>query len=220
MRSTKQAQAPKLAEVEHIQPDSALRYEIICGVDEAGRGPLAGPVSAAAVILDPTRRIHGLADSKVLSAKQRDILHEAIVTHSLAYCVGWASVEEIDALNILQATMLAMQRAVEGLKTTPTLVKIDGNRSPVLPMRSETIIGGDASEPCISAASILAKVARDRLMRELHQRFPMYGFASHAGYGTRAHMAALLEHGPCEHHRFSFAPVRRAHTLRAQTSGA
>ncbi|HEV3105303.1 MAG TPA: ribonuclease HII [Trinickia sp.] len=184
--------------------------DIVCGVDEAGRGPLAGPVVAAAVILDPKRRIRGLDDSKVLSAKKREALYEKIVERSLAYCVASASVEEIDTLNILHATMLAMKRAVEGLALMPTLVKIDGNRCPVLAVRSEAIIGGDALVPSISAASILAKVTRDRMLCELHERFPVYGFNAHAGYGTPQHLAALVEHGPCEHHRRSFAPVREA----------
>jgi ribonuclease HII len=186
--------------------------EIVCGVDEAGRGPLAGPVVAAAVIFDPDRpMIRGLDDSKALTAKKRDELYDKIVDRALAYCIASASVEEIDTLNILHATMLAMKRAVEGLAVTPTLVKIDGNRCPVLSIRSESIIGGDALVKSISAASILAKVTRDRMLLELHQAFPMYGFDAHSGYGTPQHLAALLAHGPCEHHRRSFAPVREAH---------
>nr|WP_153101681.1 ribonuclease HII [Paraburkholderia hayleyella] len=188
----------------------AVPGEIICGVDEAGRGPLAGPVVAAAVILDPARPIAGLDDSKALSAKKREILFEQITERSLAYCVASASVEEIDTLNILHATMLAMKRAVEGLSLIPTLAQIDGNRCPLLSVRCEAIIGGDALVPCISAASILAKVTRDRMLLDLHQRFPLYGFDAHAGYGTARHLAALREHGPCEHHRRSFAPVREA----------
>lgn len=188
--------------------DSPL--DIVCGVDEAGRGPLAGPVVAAAVILDPKRRIRGLDDSKVLTAKKREALYEKIVERSVAYCVASASVEEIDRLNILHATMLAMKRAVEGLSVTPTLARIDGNRCPVLAVRSEAVIGGDALVPAISAASILAKVTRDRMLAELHERFPVYGFDAHAGYGTPQHLAALTAHGPCEHHRRSFAPVRAA----------
>ncbi|WP_442808270.1 ribonuclease HII [Trinickia soli] len=184
--------------------------DIVCGVDEAGRGPLAGPVVAAAVILDPKRRIRGLDDSKVLTANKREMLYEKIVERSLSYCVASASVEEIDRLNILHATMLAMKRAVEGLSITPTLARIDGNRCPVLAVRSEAVIGGDALVPAISAASILAKVTRDRMLTELHEQFPMYGFDAHAGYGTARHLAALIEHGPCEHHRRSFAPVRAA----------
>ncbi len=169
---------------------------------------------AAAVILDPKRRIRGLDDSKALSAKKREALYDKIVERSLAYCVASASVEEIDTLNILHATMLAMKRAVEGLAITPTLVKIDGNRCPVISLRAEAIVGGDALVPAISAASILAKVTRDRMLVELHERFPMYGFDAHAGYGTPQHLAALIAHGPCEHHRRSFAPVRAAHERR------
>ncbi|MEX3557430.1 MAG: ribonuclease HII [Burkholderia sp.] len=184
--------------------------EIVCGVDEAGRGPLAGPVVAAAVILDPVRPILGLDDSKALSAKKRERLYDEIVAHSRAWCVASVSVEEIDTLNILHATMLAMRRAVEGLSVLPTLAKIDGNRCPTLAIRSEAIIGGDALVPSISAASILAKVTRDRLLVDLHANFPLYGFDVHAGYGTPKHLAALREHGPCEHHRRSFAPVREA----------
>jgi ribonuclease HII len=187
--------------------------DVICGVDEAGRGPLAGPVVAAAVILDPARPIAGLDDSKALSAKARDALYDLIVERSLAWCVASASVEEIDTLNILHATMLAMRRAVEGLSVTPTLAKIDGNRCPVLPVRSEAVIGGDAIVPSISAASIIAKVTRDRMLLELHEAFPVYGFDAHAGYGTAQHLAALRTHGPCLHHRRSFAPVREAYAL-------
>ncbi|KAF1012580.1 MAG: ribonuclease HII [Burkholderia sp.] len=184
--------------------------EIVCGVDEAGRGPLAGPVVAAAVILDPARSIFGLNDSKALSAKKRELLYHEIVAHSRAWCVASASVEEIDTLNILHATTLAMRRAVEGLSLLPTLVKIDGNRCLTLSIRSEAIIGGDALVPSISAASIIAKVTRDRLLVDLHANFPYYGFNVHAGYSTAKHLSALREHGPCEHHRRSFAPVREA----------
>ena len=191
--------------------DFSSPLDIVCGVDEAGRGPLAGPVVAAAVILDPKRRIRGLDDSKALSAKTREALYEKIIERSLAYCVASASVEEIDRLNILHATMLAMKRAVEGLSLTPTLARIDGNRCPQLSVRSEAVIGGDALVPAISAASILAKVTRDRMLLELHERFPVYGFNAHAGYGTPQHLAALAAHGPCEHHRRSFAPVRAAY---------
>ena len=186
--------------------------EIICGVDEAGRGPLAGPVVAAAVIFDPAKpMIRGLDDSKALTAKKREELYYKIVDRALAFCVASASVEEIDSINILHATMLAMKRAVEGLAVTPTLVKIDGNRCPVLSVHSDAIIGGDALVKSISAASILAKVSRDRLLLDLHQVYPVYGFDAHSGYGTPQHLAALLEHGPCEHHRRSFAPVREAY---------
>ncbi len=187
--------------------------DIVCGGYDAGRGPRAGPVVAAAVVLDPARPIVGLDDSKALSAKKRERLFDEIVVHALAYSVASASVEEIDSLNILHATMLAMKRAVEGLSVLPTLAKIDGNRCPMLAIRSEAIVGGDALVPSISAASILAKVTRDRMLVELHQQFPMYGFDAHAGYGTPQHLAALREHGPCEHHRRSFAPVREAFDL-------
>jgi ribonuclease HII len=187
-------------------------FEVICGVDEAGRGPLAGPVVAAAVIFDPAKpKIRGLDDSKVLSAKKREELYEKIVDRALAYCVASASVEEIDTINILHATMLAMKRAVEGLSVAPTLVRIDGNRCPVLSVRAEAVIGGDALVAQISAASILAKVTRDRMLLQLHETHPLYGFNAHSGYGTPQHLAALRDHGPCEHHRRSFAPVREAH---------
>jgi ribonuclease HII len=184
--------------------------DVACGVDEAGRGPLAGPVVAAAVILDPERPIAGLADSKVLCARKRDALFELIRERALAFAVASASVEEIDTLNILHATMLAMQRAVTGLGVAPSLARIDGNRCPALPMRAEALVGGDACVPAISAASILAKVTRDRLLVALHDEFPVYGFDRHAGYGTAHHLAALAAHGPCRHHRRTFAPVREA----------
>ncbi|BBO59570.1 ribonuclease HII [Mycoavidus sp. B2-EB] len=183
---------------------------LICGVDEAGRGPLAGPVVAAAVILDAKRPIEGLADSKTLSAKKRAVLFELICERALAFSIASASVEEIDRLNILYATMLAMQRAVETLPITPSLAKIDGNRCPTLKMQAEAIVRGDALLPEISAASILAKVTRDRMLLELHALHPEYGFAAHAGYGTAQHLAALKQYGPCHHHRRSFAPVRKA----------
>ncbi len=193
--------------------------DIVCGVDEAGRGPLAGPVVAAAVIFDPSKpKIRGLDDSKVLSARTREELYEKIVDRALAYCVASASVEEIDTINILHATMLAMKRAVEGLSVTPTVVKIDGNRCPTLSIRSDAVIGGDALIAQISAASILAKVTRDRMLMQLHDLHPLYGFDAHAGYGTPQHLKALLEHGPCEHHRRSFAPVREAYARCAVTS--
>ncbi|KAK49058.1 ribonuclease HII [Caballeronia jiangsuensis] len=192
--------------------DFSSPFDIICGVDEAGRGPLAGPVVAAAVIFDPAKpRINGLDDSKVLTAKRREELYEKIVDRALAFCIASASVEEIDTINILHASMLAMKRAVEGLSVAPTLVKIDGNRCPTLSIRAEAVIGGDALIKQISAASILAKVTRDRMLVELHETFPVYGFDAHSGYGTPQHLRALREHGPCEHHRRSFAPVREAH---------
>ena len=212
------ARAPrrKRAAVVRVVAQAGLNFEsaddIVCGVDEAGRGPLAGPVVAAAVIFDPAKpMIRGLDDSKALTANKREALYEKIVERALAYCIASATVEEIDSLNILHATMLAMKRAVEGLPVVPTLVKVDGNRCPALSIRSEAVIGGDALVKCISAASILAKVTRDRMLVELHQAYPMYGFDAHAGYGTPQHLAALREHGPCEHHRRSFAPVREAH---------
>jgi ribonuclease HII len=192
--------------------DFSSPFDVICGVDEAGRGPLAGPVVAAAVIFDPAKpRINGLDDSKALSAKRREELYEKIVDRALAFCIASASVEEIDTINILHASMLAMKRAVEGLSVAPTLVKIDGNRCPTLSIRAEAVIGGDALIKQISAASILAKVTRDRMLVELHETFPVYGFDAHSGYGTPQHLRALREHGPCEHHRRSFAPVREAH---------
>ncbi|GAB5100126.1 ribonuclease HII [Caballeronia sp. HLA56] len=192
--------------------DFSSPFDIVCGVDEAGRGPLAGPVVAAAVIFDPAKpRINGLDDSKALSAKRREELYEKIVDRALAFCIASASVEEIDTINILHASMLAMKRAVEGLSVAPTLVKVDGNRCPTLSIRSEAVIGGDALIKQISAASILAKVTRDRMLLELHDVHPVYGFNAHAGYGTPQHLKALHEHGPCEHHRRSFAPVREAH---------
>lgn len=178
-----------------------------CGVDEAGRGPLAGPVHAAAVILDPARPIAGLRDSKKLSALQRARLADLIRRDSLAWCIASASVEEIDRLNILQATLLAMRRAVLGLEVAPALARIDGNRAPRLDCPIELIVGGDDSDASISAASILAKTERDALMHALDRDFPAYGFARHKGYGTRAHLEALRAHGPCEHHRRSFSPV-------------
>nr|WP_246171357.1 ribonuclease HII [Pandoraea eparura] len=187
--------------------------DLTCGVDEVGRGPLAGPVVTAAVILDPARPIKGLADSKKLTAQRREALYEEIVERSLAYCIAEASVAEIDSLNILHATMLAMQRAVNGLSRVPTLALIDGNRCPMLPMRAEAIIKGDDKVPAISAASILAKVTRDRQLVALHEAFPQYGFDEHVGYGTPRHLAALRLHGPSPHHRQSFAPVREAFAL-------
>ena len=183
---------------------------LLAGVDEAGRGPLAGPVVAAAVILDDLQPIRGLRDSKRLSARQRELLHEQILARALCCSVGSASVEEIDALNILQATLLAMQRAVQGLRLLPQRVVVDGNRLPALQVQAAAIVQGDARVPAISAASILAKVHRDRLCAGLHLQFPAYGFDGHKGYGTAAHLAALQRHGPCAAHRRSFAPVRAA----------
>ncbi len=181
----------------------------VAGVDEAGRGPLAGPVTAAAVILDPDRRIAGLADSKLLSAARRESLAVEIRGQALAWAVGWADVEEIDRINILQASLLAMARAVAALAQRPGLVLVDGNRLPVLDCPARAIVGGDASVAAISAASILAKVARDAAMRALDTRFPVYGFSRHKGYPTPEHLAALAAHGVSPVHRRSFAPVRR-----------
>lgn len=183
---------------------------MVAGVDEAGRGPLAGPVVAAAVILDAQCPVAGLADSKRLSAAQRERAFEDIQRHALSFCIAQASVEEIDSLNILQATLLAMTRAVQGLDRRPAGVLVDGNRLPRLPVPARAVVGGDATEPAISAASILAKVHRDRLCEELDRLHPQYGFARHKGYGTAAHMQALARHGACAAHRRSFAPVRAA----------
>lgn len=182
----------------------------VAGVDEAGRGPLAGPVVAAAVILHPDHPIEGLRDSKKLSARRRERLAAEIRERALAFAVASASVEEIDRLNILRATLLAMTRAIEGLDPRPRHVRIDGNRAPRLDgMRVETVIGGDDQDPAIAAASILAKTVRDGLMLQYAEQFPAYGFERHMGYGTAVHMVALREHGPCEIHRRSFAPVAR-----------
>jgi ribonuclease HII len=183
---------------------------LVAGVDEAGRGPLAGPVVAAAVILDDLHPVHGLADSKVLSPRRREKLFDEIRAKALCCSIAEASVEEIDRLNILQATLLAMQRAVEGLRLLPRQVLVDGNRLPVLKMPAEAIVKGDAKVPAISAASILAKVQRDRLCAELHLRWPDYGFDGHKGYPTPEHLDALRRHGACPAHRRSFGPVREA----------
>ncbi|MDF1484013.1 ribonuclease HII [Ramlibacter sp. H39-3-26] len=187
---------------------------LVAGVDEAGRGPLAGPVVAAAVILDDARRIPGLADSKTLTPARRERLYDEIRAHALCCSVAEASVEEIDHLNILQATMLAMRRAVEGLRLKPAKVLVDGNRLPPLDVLAEAIVRGDALVQAISAASILAKVHRDRLCDALHAQFPHYGFAQHKGYGTPEHLAALQAHGACAQHRRSFAPVAQAFARR------
>jgi ribonuclease HII len=181
---------------------------LIAGVDEAGRGPLAGPVVAAAVMLDELKPVKGLADSKTLSPRRRETLFDEIRAKALCSCIAQASVEEIDQLNILQATLLAMRRAVAGLRLSPHCVLVDGNRLPVLPMPTHAIVKGDAKVQAIAAASILAKVYRDRLCLELHAHFPHYGFATHKGYPTVEHMLALRQHGACAAHRRSFAPVR------------
>lgn len=180
---------------------------LIAGVDEAGRGPLAGPVIAAAVILHPRKHIKGLADSKVLTEKERERLFEQIRKRALAWSVARGSVAEIDSINILQATFLAMQRAVLGLKITPHRAIVDGHLCPPFSCAAQAIIKGDESEPAISAASIVAKVLRDRLMRMLDRKYPKYGFAQHKGYATAQHFEALFEHGPCRVHRKSFSPI-------------
>jgi ribonuclease HII len=182
--------------------------ELICGVDEAGRGPLAGPVMAAAVILDPGHPIAGLRDSKKLSEAKRDLLAIEIKKYALAWAVAECSEQEIDELNILQATMLAMRRAVEALSVTPTLALIDGNRCPVMKIRSEAIVKGDDKVQAISAASILAKTARDHRLMALHLEYPQYALDQHKGYPTALHMARLLEHGVSPIHRKSYAPVK------------
>lgn len=182
--------------------------EVICGVDEAGRGPLAGPVTAAAVILDPARPIEGLRDSKKLSEAQRDALAVLIKERALAWSIAQCSEQEIDTLNILQATMLAMRRAVEGLSVQPTLALIDGNRCPVMAVRSEAIVKGDDKVPAISAASILAKTARDHLLAQLHVQYPQYALDQHKGYPTALHLARLKEFGVSPIHRKSYAPVK------------
>lgn len=180
---------------------------LMAGVDEAGRGPLAGPVVAAAVILDDLNPIKGLADSKTLTAARREKLYDEIRAKALCCSVAEASVAEIDELNILQATMLAMRRAVEGLRLKPVKVLVDGNRIPTLVVLAEAIVKGDSKVQAISAASILAKVTRDRWCAELHTKFPQYGFDQHKGYGTAQHVAALNEFGACSEHRRTFAPV-------------
>jgi ribonuclease HII len=185
----------------------------VCGVDEAGRGPLVGAVVAGAVVLDPDNPIEGLKDSKKLTAVRREYLYEQIIEKAKAWGVGEASPAEIDNINILQATMLAMRRAIEDLTTRlgawPDKALIDGNRCPELPIAAEAIVKGDAKEPAISAASIVAKVTRDRQMQILHERHPEYGFAQHMGYPTEAHFAALKQYGACDQHRRSFSPVRK-----------
>jgi ribonuclease HII len=180
---------------------------LVAGVDEAGRGPLMGPVVAAAVILDDLHPIKGLSDSKVLTALRRDKLYDEIRAKALCFSIAQATVEEIDEINILQATMLAMKRAVEGLRLKPHKVLVDGNRIPTLAIVAEAIVGGDALVPAISAASILAKVWRDRWCQEFHLEYPQYGFATHKGYGTAEHLAALRAHGACPQHRRTFRPV-------------
>ena len=193
-----------------MKADTLFDYagEVICGVDEAGRGPLAGPVFAAAVILDPAKPIAGLRDSKKLSPIRRDELALIIQRDALAWSIAQCSAAEIDALNILQATMLAMRRAIEGLSVAPTLALIDGNRCPVTAIRTEAVVKGDDKVIEISAASILAKTARDALLLEMHARYPQYAFDQHKGYPTALHLARLKEHGVTPEHRRSYAPVR------------
>ena len=191
--------------------NAAAPLACIAGVDEAGRGPLAGPVVVAAVILDPAQPIEGLADSKQLSEKRRERLFPLIIQRALAHAIVRVEAGEIDRVNILQATLLGMKRALESLAIAPTLALIDGNRiPPSLPCPGRAIVGGDASEPAISAASILAKVTRDRILVEYESRWPGYGFARHKGYPSPAHLEALHRLGPCPEHRRSFAPVRAA----------
>lgn len=181
----------------------------VAGVDEVGRGPLAGPVVAAAVILDPKHRIDGLADSKKLTEKKRETLSDDIQNKALAWCIARADVEEIDEINILQASLLAMKRAVEGLKVSPSLALIDGNKLPDLSCEMEAIIKGDSKEACISAASIIAKVARDNEMIEMDKLYPGYGFAQHKGYPTKQHKEAIVRLGVTPIHRTSYAPVQK-----------
>ena len=183
---------------------------LVCGVDEAGRGPLAGPVTVAAVILDPDRPIKGLDDSKKLNEAKREALYPEIRERALAWSVIEVGIDEIDSLNILQATLTGMKRAVEALDPAPSMALVDGKRAPVLACEVRTIVQGDSLEPAISAASILAKVSRDRLMLEMHKRYPQYGFDRHKGYPTAEHMRLLEKFGPCEIHRRSFAPVQNA----------
>lgn len=202
--------------VRFISEQFALSFDrpgLIAGVDEAGRGPLAGPVVAAAVILDDLQPIAGLADSKALTARRRERLFDEIRAKALACCIAEATVEEIDQLNILHATMLAMRRAVEGLRLRPVKVLVDGNRIPTLRIPAEAIVKGDSKVQAISAASILAKVHRDSLCATLHTDYPHYGFDVHKGYPTATHLRLLREHGPCPQHRQSYAPVRAAALL-------
>jgi len=208
LKKSSKAKSTGAAKVQQV----AFSWDIpglIAGVDEAGRGPLAGPVVAAAVILDDLRPIAGLNDSKKLSAARREKLFDEIRAKALCCSIAQASVEEIDEINILQATLLAMRRAVEGLRLKPAKVLVDGNRLPVLDVLAEAIVKGDATVPAISAASILAKVTRDRWCAELDAQYPQYGFAAHKGYGTAEHLAALQTHGACPEHRKTFAPVTR-----------
>jgi ribonuclease HII len=199
-----------------MQHTQLIQFDgLVAGVDEAGRGPLAGPVVAAAVILDPSSPVDGLDDSKKLSAARREKLATQIKRHSIAWSVAWSDRAEIDALNILHATMLAMRRAILGLTVAPAAVQVDGNRLPNLhfagkTIRGDAIVGGDGKVASISAASIIAKTSRDEIMVGIDSLYPDYEFARHKGYGTEVHRLRLQQHGPCEHHRRSFAPVRMA----------
>jgi ribonuclease HII len=193
---------------EQLVLDWEVRGGLLAGVDEAGRGPLAGPVVAAAVVLDDARPIAGLADSKTLTARARQRLHDEICAKALCVEVAWATPEEIDEFNILQATLRAMSRAVHALRLKPALVLVDGNRLPVLSVPAQAVVKGDALVPAISAASIVAKVRRDAWCQEAHEQFPQYGFAGHKGYPTAEHLSALRRHGPSPVHRRSFGPVR------------
>ena len=210
MPSSKYSKAEQAILRKSAVRQAALLWDVpglVAGVDEAGRGPLAGPVVAAAVILDDLKPIKGLADSKTITALRRERLFDEIRAKALCCSIAVASVEEIEELNILQATLLAMRRAVEGLRLKPHKVLVDGNRLPVLDMLAEAIVKGDALVPAISAASILAKVHRDRWCAEIDLQYPQYGFAKHKGYGTAAHLAALTAHGACPQHRKTFRPV-------------
>lgn len=210
-RTTPDPNAPTLFGAPASAASLVAAARLIAGVDEAGRGPLAGPVTVAAVILDPARPIAGLDDSKKLSEAARETLFPLIVERALAWRIEFVEADEIDRLNILQATLTGMRRALEGLRPRAEAARIDGNKLPRdLPCPAEALIGGDAIEPAIMAASILAKVARDRRMRELHARYPEYGFDRHKGYPSPAHLDALKTHGPCAEHRRSYAPVRDA----------
>lgn len=190
--------------IEYEQIAELKGYRAVCGVDEAGRGPLAGPVCAAAVILPPNTIIDGVNDSKKLSEKKREVLFDVIKETAVSYCIAYASVEEIEIINILNATMLAMKRAVEGLDVKADYAMIDGNRMPSLDIDGETIVKGDAKSMSIACASILAKVSRDRLLYEYAKEYPQYQFDKHKGYGTAAHREALIKYGPCPYHRMSF----------------
>ena len=190
--------------IEYEQSAELKGYKAICGVDEAGRGPLAGPVCAAAVILPPNTIIDGVNDSKKLTEKKREALFDVIKETAVSYCIAYASVEEIESINILNATMLAMKRAVEGLDVKADYAMIDGNKMPPLDIDGETIVKGDAKSMSIACASILAKVSRDRLLYEYAKEYPQYQFDKHKGYGTSAHREAILEYGPCPYHRMSF----------------